>query len=168
MNDKSTAAFEAIQLDLEDARALAKTARDQQRATMEVLQVIRSSAGDSQKVFEKILDACQQLFKLTDCAITLVEPDGSVRFVALRGKSLEIAAHTASARSGSGFTARAIRAGRPLHVPDASAIVDPSEAVLAVMAVLFTLGAARLAGEADQQSEAIGRALRSPSTTTGA
>ena len=34
-------------------------------------------------------------------------------------------------------------------------------AVLAVMAVLFTLGAARLAGEADQQSEAIGRALRS-------
>jgi hypothetical protein len=33
-------------------------------------------------------------------------------------------------------------------------------AALVMMVVLFMLGAARLAGEADQQSEAIGRALR--------
>jgi len=49
-----------------------------------VLRVIRSSSGDNQKVFEEVLNACQQLFKSTGCAITRVEPDGSVRFVALR------------------------------------------------------------------------------------
>ncbi len=98
MNDRSAEAFAAIQLDLEDARAFAKTARDQQRTTIEVLRVIRSSAGDSHKVFEKILDACQQLFKLTSQAEALSEAHSRCRSIFSPGGACWVAGQCGAQR----------------------------------------------------------------------
>ena len=140
MNSPSAEAFEALQQELGQARAERETALaearetlERQVATAEVLRVIGSSMADPTRVFEKILDSCEQLFGAKDGAVTLVEPQQGIRFAAVRGESWAIAAAHPAASSGTSFTARAIQAGKPIHVPDASAIANPSGAVLAVM-----------------------------------
>lgn len=73
MNDRSAEAFAAIQLDLEDARAFAKTALDQQRATIEVLQVINASPGDLIPVFDAIVSNALRLCDASFGGLFLVE-----------------------------------------------------------------------------------------------
>ncbi len=141
LNRPSAEAFDALQKELERACAGRETALTEARealarqaATAEVLRAIGSSIADPARVFEKILDSCETLFGAKDASVTLLEPQQGVRIVATRGEAWAIvAAHSPTWRETS-FTARAVEAGKPLHVPDASALPNPSAAVLAVLA----------------------------------
>ena len=62
-----------------------EVALERQTATAEVLEVISNSVEDTQPVFEKILDSCQQLIDCEDLTILTVDEMGLVHVSAERG-----------------------------------------------------------------------------------
>lgn len=60
-------------------------ALERQTATSEVLEVISNSVEDTQPVFEKILDSCQNLITCDDLSINTIDDQGLVHIAAVRG-----------------------------------------------------------------------------------
>jgi GAF domain-containing protein/DNA-binding response OmpR family regulator len=119
----------------EAAAAEAREALARQTATAEVLRAIGSSMADPARVFEKILDSCEALFGAKDAGVTLLEPQQGARIVATRGEAWAIvAAQSPTVSETSSLTVRAVEAGKPLHIPDASALPNPPATVRAVLA----------------------------------
>lgn len=73
----------------QDRTAEVEEALERQTATAEVLEVISNSVEDTQPVFEKILDSCQQLIACEDMSIVTVDDAGLVHIGAERGKTAQ-------------------------------------------------------------------------------
>ena len=121
---------------LENARLVddIRLALAHQTAAAEVLQVISSSMGDAQPVFEKIIDSCAHHFAAGIMMINLVGEDGLVHLAAIRGREWTAAGDEYTQDladqlvermrsfypvplAGTG-TAAVIEAGRVLNFPD--------------------------------------------------
>jgi GAF domain-containing protein/DNA-binding response OmpR family regulator len=85
--DQAVIALENVRMFNETREAL-----EHQTASAEVLKVISSSVEDAQPVFEKILDSCEALFKVTDMAIALIAEDGKLALPYPRGPVMSAAA----------------------------------------------------------------------------
>jgi two-component system NtrC family sensor kinase len=72
---------------IENARLFNETreALEQQKASADILRVISNSVADPAPVFDKILDACGQLFNGVDMMVFLVENDQTLTLGAIRG-----------------------------------------------------------------------------------
>lgn len=107
--DQAVIAVENAQLFNETKNAL-----EQQTATAEVLKVISSSVEDSAPVFEKIIDSCENLFGADLIGISTRMLDGRWKVVAQRG------AFVVPDIGEEGEHGVQLRAGKAVHIPDAS------------------------------------------------
>jgi len=108
---------------IQNARLFKETqeALKRQTITAEVLQVISGSMADAQPVFERIVDACHQVFGADAAAITQVGDDGYVRLAASQSTipGMEDMARKAfPVRIADSATAEAIRTGKMLRYDD--------------------------------------------------
>jgi GAF domain-containing protein/CheY-like chemotaxis protein len=104
-----------------------KEALERQTATAEVLRVISNSVADASPVFDKILESCQHLFDIDSLGIFLAgDDDGLLHAAAYRGAALEAFARTFPKPMDDTTSARVMREGRPLHIPDVATMADLS------------------------------------------
>src|SRR5438552_4777484 len=104
-------------------RALAE-AREQQRATSEILRVIASSPTDLQPVLDAVVRSAARLCDTVDAAIFRVE-DGGLRIVAHHGVIPPVAPIGSLAPGGrDSVNGRVVLEGRAIHVPDLQVAVD--------------------------------------------
>ena len=115
--DQAVIAIENVRLFNETQEAL-----EQQTASAEVLQVISSSMGDAQPVFEKILDSCERLFGTGHLGIVLVGDEGLVRPAAIRGAIVQTMTRTLPLPVADSHTGRAISERRTVQIDDAHAM----------------------------------------------
>ena len=103
-----------------------REALEQQTASAEVLRVISSSIADTAPVFEKILDSCEALFDVKQMVLILVDDEGQAHAAAWRGEQMDAATRTLTLPRPVEETATglAIRAGQPIHFPDAEKIKE--------------------------------------------
>jgi PAS domain S-box-containing protein len=108
---------------IENARLFKETqdALKRQTITAEVLQVISSSVADTQPVFERIVNACHQVFGADGAAITRVGDDGYVHLVAshttIPGLG-DLARQAFPVRLAGSATAEVVRTGRTVTYDD--------------------------------------------------
>jgi GAF domain-containing protein/CheY-like chemotaxis protein len=103
-----------------------------QTITAEVLQVISNSVADTQPVFDRIVEACHQLFAADGVAITRVGDDGYVHLVASHTTRPDLEALARKAfpvRLAGSATAEAVRFGRIIVYDDVLNGSDVPEAV---------------------------------------
>ena len=108
---------------IQNARLFNETreALDRQTATAEVLQVISSSVADTQPVFEKILQSCQNLFDSSEQGVLLIDADGNLRLGAHHGGARDkLEAMFAQPRPAAQFE-RSIQQRQVLHFRNALA-----------------------------------------------
>ncbi len=91
-------------------------AREQQKASADVLGAISKSVADTAPVFEAILDACQRLFGSEEIGIYTIGDDRMVRATAWRGPRAEEALRDVTPLDES-VTGRLIRERRVHHIP---------------------------------------------------
>jgi GAF domain-containing protein/DNA-binding response OmpR family regulator len=125
--DQAVIAIENVRLFKETQDALKR-----QTVTAEVLQVISSSVADTQPVFERIVNACHQLFGADGVAITRVGEDAYVHLVAshttIPGLE-ELARKAFPVRLAGSATAEAVRTGNIVTYDDVLNGPDVPEAV---------------------------------------
>jgi GAF domain-containing protein/DNA-binding response OmpR family regulator len=119
---------------IQNARLFKETqdALKRQTITAEVLQVISSSVADTQPVFERIVNACHQVFAADGAAITRVGDDGYVHLVASHTTipGLEDLARKAfPVRLAGSATAEVVRTGRIVIYDDVLNGPDVPDAV---------------------------------------
>jgi GAF domain-containing protein/CheY-like chemotaxis protein len=115
--DQAVIAIENVRLFKETQDAL-----EQQTASAEVLQVISSSMGDAQPVFEKILDSCERLFGTGHLGVVLVGDEGMVRPAAIRGEIVQTMTRTLPLPVADSHTGRAISERSIVQIDDAHAM----------------------------------------------
>ncbi len=134
-SDKEIALAEAFRdqavIAIENVRMFNATreALEQQTASANVLKAISSSMADPKPVFEKILDACRQLFAAEQVSILLTGDDGLVRPVAWHGTLMDTVAKSGPTPIEDTMTGKAIRERRTIHCPDAASATDLAPAV---------------------------------------
>ncbi len=112
--DQAVIAIENVRLFNETREAL-----EQQKASSEVLAVIGSSIGDTQPVFDKILQSCGRLFAGRIVGLNLVGDDGMVRLGAFHGPGrTEFEKIFPVPLDAKYSTGRAIAERRVVHYPD--------------------------------------------------
>ncbi|MBI2799853.1 MAG: GAF domain-containing protein [Gammaproteobacteria bacterium] len=101
-----------------------KEALEQQTATAEVLKVISSSVADTQPVFEKILDSCEQLFETNHLAMFLSR-DGLMHIAAMRGSRNDAIKSIYPLPIEDTVSGIALRERRTLHYPNYASVENP-------------------------------------------
>jgi GAF domain-containing protein/DNA-binding response OmpR family regulator len=128
--DQAVIAIENVRLFNETREAL-----ERQTATAEVLRVISNSVADTAPVFDKILESCQHLFDIDSLGIFLAGDDGLLHAAAYRGATLQTSPRSFPRPLGDTTSARVMREGRPVHVPDVATMDDPTPSMRATLEV---------------------------------
>ena len=118
--DQAVIAIQNVRLFTETKEAL-----EQQTATAEVLKVISSSVEDTQPVFEKILDSCEQLFDTNHLAIFLLR-EGQMHIAAMRGSQNDAIRPLYPLPMEDTTSGIALRERRTLHCPNYASVENPS------------------------------------------
>src|SRR5262249_13987255 len=95
-----------------------REAREQQKASAEILSVISSSVADTQPVFEKILVSCKHLFDGDELSVLLVDKQDQLIIAAYLGDYYDVVSPTFPTPVERAPIGRAIRERRVLHWPD--------------------------------------------------
>ena len=125
-NDKDIGLLESFAdqavIAIQNSRLFRETneALERQTATTEVLEVISNSLGDTQPVFEKILESCQRLIPCDALSVLTIHKDGLVYMDAVKGELGERAAEGyIPSPIDQTIIAAAVESGRLMHYPDA-------------------------------------------------
>ena len=98
--------------------------------------------GHAAPVFDKIRDSCRRLFAIEQLGIFLLGDDELVHAVAWRGSAFEAIVRTFPKPLDQTITSRVIRTRRPVHVPDAAAMIDAPASVRGVAELIGNYSAA--------------------------
>ena len=116
--DQAAIALQNVRLFRETEEAL-----EQQKASAGILRVISSSVADTQPVFEKILDSCEQLFAAENLLIIRLGEDGLVHLGGYRDKDSGSMSFLYPRPVEETTLPLLQREGQTLHIPDVS--IDP-------------------------------------------
>ena len=105
--------------EVQQRTAEVEEALERQTATSEVLEVISNSVGDTQPVFEKILESCHQLMDCDDSLILTISEENNVRVRAVRGDIAEATTDWSEGPMTESILQHAVREGKVIHYPDA-------------------------------------------------
>jgi GAF domain-containing protein/DNA-binding response OmpR family regulator len=117
--DQASIALENVRLFNETQEAL-----EQQTATAGILRVIGSSVEDTQPVFEKILDSCEQLFATEELLLVLVGDDGLAHLGAYRGENEELVATHYPRATDETMLPLLERERATVHIPAVGPVID--------------------------------------------